>query len=84
MAADPEGMSTVELGDLSFVSTETAPDGMYGEMENTDPSGNGQKTTSEFGIGADGLASSILSKRGFGWLLEVEDIDDEAFDKPLL
>ena len=82
MAGDMKEMKTVELGDLSFVSTETPQDDMYGQMENNEPTGINQKSSSEFGV--EGLTSNILNKRGFGWLLEVEEVDDEAFDKPLL
>lgn len=75
-------MSAVELGELSFVSSETPQDDMYGLMENSEFDGKKQNKSADFGI--DGLTSNIFNKRGFGWLLEVEEVDDEAFDKPLL
>ena len=82
MARDAKGMSSVELGDLSFVNSDTSQDGVYGQMENHELDGINKKGTTDFGI--EGLTSTILTKRGFGWLLEVEEVDDEAFDKPLL
>ena len=30
------------------------------------------------------LTNSLLNKKGISWLLEVEDDDDETFEKPLL
>ena len=82
MAGEPKGMSAIELGDLSFVSSETPQDDVYGLMENSELDLKKQQKSSDFGI--DGLTSNIFNKRGFGWLLEVEEVDDEAFDKPLL
>ena len=82
MSRDTKGMSSVELGDLSFVSSDTSQDGVYGLMEHHNLDEIKKKGTTDFGI--EGLTSSILTKRGFGWLLEVEEEDDEASDKPLL
>ena len=82
MAVDPKGMSSVELGDLSFVSSDAAEDGMYGLMESSELDGRKQQKSTDFGIG--NLTSNVLNKRGFGWLLEIEEIDEEAYEKPLL
>ena len=85
MDSKTNAMSTVELGDLSFVSSESMQNDIYsGTMENSDPLSSKLSGPSAFGAEKDGLASQILNKRGFGWLLEVEDVDDEVNDKPLL
>ena len=31
-----------------------------------------------------GVGSSFMQTKGFGWLMEVEDLDDETYEKPLL
>lgn len=85
MDSNTNVMSTVELGDLSFVSSESMQNDIYsGTMENNDTSSSKHSGPSAFGADNDGLASQVLNKKGFGWLLEVEDVDDEATDKPLL
>ena len=86
MDSNTNAMSTVELGDLSFVSSESMQNDFYsGTMENNDASSSKISGPPAFGAAEnDGLASQILNKRGFGWLLEVEDVDDEVDDKPLL
>jgi len=76
-----ESPTTNDLGQFSFVSTEHN-DEISGTMINpADEEHFQQKNTSIFDTG---LASSLLKARGVGWLLEVEDSNDETFDKPLL
>ncbi|XP_065062156.1 protein YIPF4-like [Rhopilema esculentum] len=79
MTSQTQDMANIELGELSFVSTESDQNVYSGTMINND-----QSSTTKDATGVDGLTSNILNKRGFGWLLEIEDIDDEAYDKPLL
>lgn len=73
----------VELGDLSFVSTGASQNDVYsGTMENSEV---GPETNRHgFRQTDSGLASQLINNRGFGWLTEIEEIDDEAHDKPLL
>ena len=80
MTSQTQDMANIELGELSFVSTENDQNVYSGTMMNNDQS----SMTTKDATGVDGLTSNILNKRGFGWLLEIEDIDDEAYDKPLL
>lgn len=82
MAEEFRGMKNVELGDLSFVSTDTTQNDMYGQMETGEQRDTRQSSSEPGTFG--GLTSNLLNKRGFGWLLEVEEIDEDAFDKPLL
>ncbi len=74
--------SSVEIGDLSFVSTGggTSHDIYSGNMEHSEL----PKSTADYGPDREGVATNMLKSRGFGWLMEIEEIDDEAFDKPLL
>ncbi|XP_065661947.1 protein YIPF4 isoform X2 [Hydra vulgaris] len=68
-----EGQFTFE----SFPDT----DGVSGMM-----SGKAEKDviTTHTSLFDNNLTNSLLNKKGISWLLEVEDDDDETFDKPLL
>lgn len=46
------------------------------DMQDSPPQANVRKRT--------GKGSAFLESKGFGWLLEVQDDDDEDFQKPLL
>ena len=65
--------------DFSFVATDHHEGEITGQMENTT-----NPPQKDDGILDGGLASNLLKSRGIGWLLEVENVGDEAFEKPLL
>eukprot|EP00794_Sanderia_malayensis_P020086 gene20086-22056_t len=88
MEGEKRSTATVEINDLSFVNTDGSNEAgnesynYSGMMENSELP---RSKDSAFGVlEDDGMAKSMLKNRGFGWLMEVEEIDEYAFDKPLL
>ena len=76
-----------QSGNMGFVpSSQVDPDSISGDMysgrssqfsdRGYESSGNASK--------ASGHVADFLSKRGFGWLMEVQQESDEEYQKPLL
>ena len=83
-----EDVPAQDLNQLSFV-TSSQDEEISGTMPDF-VQGDSATTSSLFGLDTKSsdsdinFASSLLRKRGIGWLLEVEDVDAEIYDKPLL
>ncbi|XP_057316201.1 protein YIPF4-like [Hydractinia symbiolongicarpus] len=71
-----------ELGNFSFIPTEQNSDEISGNMQHNDSDISSKENKSNIIDGK--LVTTLLGNKGISWLLEVEDADDETFDKPLL
>lgn len=80
-----DSSSASDLNGFSFVKTDQN-DEITGNMQSDNMKSFSSDNDSEinnYGLFERG-ASNLLKSKGVGWLLEVEDADDETFDKPLL
>jgi len=70
-------------GAFSFVSTSDDHDAeITGTLESNDINGGNNKLRQR--MFENKYTNSLIGNKGIGWLLEVEDEDDETFQKPLL
>ncbi|KAK3092733.1 hypothetical protein FSP39_006699 [Pinctada imbricata] len=67
-----------QADEFQFVQAPTGTEG-YMEKQDIPP----QSSSSVFGVTRRGAASKFLDNKGFGWLLDEEDLDEED-QKPLL
>lgn len=65
--------------EFSFVVSDHHNEEISGQMQSTTDD-SPQKSSNFF----DNGAAKLFKARGIGWLLEVENVGDEAFEKPLL
>ena len=81
-----DNVAVNDFGQFSFVTTTHQNDDISGTMqvENSELGGNNTKSELKYSVFDNRIASTLLGTKGVGWLLEVEDSDDETFDKPLL
>eukprot|EP00053_Salpingoeca_punica_P004721 m.50599 g.50599 ORF g.50599 m.50599 type:complete len:241 (+) comp12919_c0_seq1:55-777(+) len=74
-------MADGKAASLDFVSIPAMDSSMAGNMAAPSaPQSSGKPASGPAG----GAASQFMNKKGFGWLMEVEDEDDEDIQKPLL
>jgi len=80
--AQSPGIYMPSQSEFQFVSASSSSNGIEGSinMESADLSSSGG---SAYGVKKRGMGSSILETRGFGWLLEDEDPEEED-QRPLL
>lgn len=76
-----------DLNNFSFVATEQNTEEVTGTLNidhNKFGTEKNEKSDLRYRLFDNRYTSSLLGTKGVGWLLEVEDEDDETFDKPLL
>ena len=78
----------LDLGDLSFVNTIPQDEEIYsGTMDNIETDGQNKPTGGEGikpNVSSFGPVSQLFGGKSLGWLLEVEDGDEDDIEKPLM
>jgi len=70
--------------EFAFTSPNTQDSSLYtGAIETQNSTAENSEKEPQNG-GTSSIYSQILSRKGFEWLLEVDESDDDDFNKPLL